>query len=91
MVFDNYTVTAEALPPAAPPAPRLTLLGRTPDGQASLRLAGQNGSKFAIEASTNLLHWTALKTNVVLDGSFDHVDSGAPAFSRRLYRARWVP
>ena len=86
MLFDNYTITAEALTP-----PRLTFLGRTGNGQTLLRLNGQSGSKFAIEASTNLLNWTALKTNLVTDGSFDYVDTGAPAFSRRLYRARWVP
>ena len=86
MLFDNYTITAEALTP-----PRLTFLGRTGNGQTLLRLNGQTGSKFAIEASTNLVNWTALKTNLVTDGSFDYVDSGAPAFSRRLYRARWVP
>jgi len=88
MLFDNYTITAEAL---TTPRPRLTWLGRTGDGQALLRLNGQNGSKFAIEASTNLVNWTALKTNLVTDGSFDYVDTGAAAFSRRLYRARWVP
>src|SRR5436190_6207469 len=86
MLFDNYTITAEALTP-----PRLTFLGRTGNGQTLLRLNGQTGSKFAIEASTNLVNWTALKTNLVTDGSFDYVDTGAPAFSRRLYRARWVP
>jgi hypothetical protein len=88
MVFDNYTITADVFAPARP---HLTLLGRTSDGQTLLRLNGQNSSKFAIEASTNPLNWTPLKTNLVTDGSFDYVDSGAPAFSRRLYRARWVP
>ena len=87
MLFDNYTITAEAL---TPPRPRLTFLGRTSNGQTLLRLNGQNGSKFAIEASINLVNWTALKTNLVTDGSFDYVDTAA-AFSRRLYRARWVP
>jgi len=88
MLFDNYTITAEAL---TPPSPRLTLLGRTGDGQTLLRLNGQNGSKFAIEASPNLINWFALKTNLVTDGSFDYVDTGAPGIGRRLYRARWVP
>jgi hypothetical protein len=88
MLFDNYTITAEA---STPPRPRLTLLGRTGNGQTLLRLNGQNGSQFAIEASTNLVNWTALNTNLVTGGSFDYVDTGAPAFSRRLYRARWVP
>jgi len=88
MLFDNYTITADVLPP---PRPKMTLLGRTGSGQTSLRLTGQIGSKFAIEASTNLLNWTGLITNQVTSGSFDYVDTGAPAFSRRFYRARWVP
>lgn len=88
MLFDNYTITAEAF---APPRPRMIFLGRTSLGQTSLRLNGQSGNKFAIEASTNLVNWTALKTNLVTDGSFDYVDTGAAGFARRLYRARWVP
>jgi len=90
MLFDNYTLTAEALPTTQPAQPRLTLLGRS-GGQTSLRLTGQSGSKFAIEASTNFVNWTALKTNLVSDGTFDYVDSSASALARRLYRARWVP
>jgi hypothetical protein len=89
MVFDNYTITADAI--IAPPRPRLTVLGRTTDGQTLLRLYGQDGSQFAIDASTNLVNWTALKTNLVTGGSFDYDDTGAPAFKRRFYRARWVP
>jgi hypothetical protein len=88
MVFDNYTITAETL---TPPRPRMTLLGRTGNGQTLLRLHGQNGSKFAIDASPNLVNWIALKTNLVTDGSFDYVDTSAPALTRRFYRARWVP
>jgi len=88
MLFDNYRITAEVVPP---PAPRLQTLGRTVDGQFLLRVLGQSGARFAIDATTNLSQWTALKTNVITDGYFDYVDSSAPAFTRRYYRARWVP
>jgi hypothetical protein len=87
MIFDNYQITAEVVPPRAP---RLQVLGRTGDGQFLLRVRGQSGARFAIDATTNLTQWTALKTNVVTDGFFDYVDSSAPAFARRFYRARWV-
>ena len=85
MVFDNYKVTADALPPV-----QLTGLGRDSNGQFLLRLAGPSGSRYAIEGSTNLLQWTSLKTNIVTDGSFDFIDSGASNLSRRYYRAREV-
>ena len=88
MLFDNYRITAEIVPPLAP---RLQILGRTGDGQFLLRVLGASGARFAIDATTNLTQWTALKTNVITDGFFDYVDSSAPAFARRFYRARWTP
>jgi hypothetical protein len=90
LLFDNYTLTAESLPGPQPAPPKLTVLSRAA-GQTSLQLTGQSGSHFAIEASTNFVNWTALKTNLISDGSFDYVDTGAAALNRRLYRARWVP
>jgi hypothetical protein len=87
MLFDEYKITAD-IPP--PPRPRLTLLSRTA-GQTLLRLAGQNGANFAIEGSTNLVNWTALKTNLVTGGSFDYTDTSSAGLNRRMYRARWVP
>ncbi len=85
MVFDNYKVTADALPPV-----RLMSLGRDGTGQFLLRLTGPSGSRWAVEASTNLVQWTALKTNVVTDGFFDYIDSGARTLSKRYYRSREV-
>jgi hypothetical protein len=87
MVFDNYTVTAEA---AGPASARLQNLGRA-NGQFLLRLTGPSGSRYAIEAATNLVQWTALKTNTVTDGSFDFIDTAAAGFTKRFYRARLVP
>ena len=89
MLFDNYKITAKTLPP--PPRPNLHWLGQTGDGQALLRLTGQSGTRFVIDATTNLANWTVLKTNVITDGYFDYVDAGAAGLSRRFYRARWVP
>lgn len=88
MIFDNYSITAELIPPAAP---RLNLVERTPAGNVYLQLEGQTGVRFAIEATTNLSNWTPLRTNIVSDGSFDYIDTSAAGLSRRFYRARWVP
>lgn len=85
MVFDNYKVTADALPPI-----QLAGLGRNPNGQFLLRLYGPSGTRHAIEASANLRQWTSLKTNVVTDGYFDFIDTDAASLSRRYYRARLV-
>ncbi len=88
MVFDNYQITAEG----APPIPtRLQALGRTSDGQFVLRLTGDPGCNYAIEATTNYVNWRALKTNNATDGVFDFVDTTAPGLPRRFYRARLLP
>ncbi len=85
MVFDNYTITAE-MPPA-----QVQLLGRTGDGWSLLRVNGQHNSRWSLDATTNLVHWTALKTNVISGTFFDHVDTTSAGLPRRFYRARLVP
>lgn len=88
MIFDNYTLTAETIP--VPPA-QVQFLGRTGEGWSLLRVNGQNDSRWSLDATTNLLNWTALKTNVVSGTFFDHVDSTSAGLPRRFYRARLVP
>jgi len=58
---------------------RFTLTGVTP------------GRTNVIEASTNLLNWTAISTNVVLTNRFTFTDSGATGWDRRHYRAFQLP
>lgn len=88
MVFDNYSVTADPLPQVIPSLQRPIAAG---GGQQLLRVNGMNNQQYAVEASTNLMHWTSLKTNVVTGGYFDHLDTGAAGLRQRFYRARWVP
>jgi hypothetical protein len=84
MLFDDYTISGVV------PSPELSVVGKVAGGTA-LRLFGQDATTFAIDASTNLSTWTALKTNVTTGGSFDYIDGGAGALNTRFYRARWVP
>jgi hypothetical protein len=46
---------------------------------------------FAIDASTNLVNWVPLKTNITTGGAFDYVEDGASGMPHRFYRGRWVP
>ena len=85
MIFDNYTITAE-MPPA-----QVQLLGRTGEGWSLLRVNGQNNSRWSLDATTNLVNWIALKTNVISGTFFDHVDTTSAGLPRRYYRARLVP
>lgn len=88
MVFDNYRIVAQG---TAPPAPNLRNVQRLPNGTTLLSLYDEANANFAIDASTNLLNWTALKTNVTTGGYFDFIDNTAAAFPVRFYRGRWVP
>lgn len=88
LVFDNYTITADALPAVIPSVQSPVAAGA---GQQLVRVNGKNNVQYAVEASTNLVTWTSLKTNIVTGGFFDHLDNGAAGLSRRFYRARWVP
>jgi hypothetical protein len=87
MIFDDYRIAGVD---AVPPPPTLKYVGKT-GGAPTLRLTGQTGFSFAIDASTNLVNWVSLKTNTVTSGSFDYTDTSAVALSRRFYRGRWVP
>jgi hypothetical protein len=87
MVFDNYRVTRQALPPV-----RLTPLGHS-GHTFSLRLQGDPGRRYAIDATARFFTpWSPLTTNTAdaVTGRFDFIDSEAwpPG---RFYRARWVP
>jgi hypothetical protein len=88
MVFDNYTITAETL---TDPTAQVQLLGRTVEGWTLLRVNGQNGWRWSLDATTNLVNWTALKTNPISGTSFDHVDTTSAGRPHRFYRARLVP
>ena len=88
MMFDNYRVTAETIP--ITPA-QVKFLGRTTEGWGLLRVAGPDGLRWAVEATTNFVNWTALKTNLISDGYADLVDNTSAGMTRRFYRARYVP
>jgi hypothetical protein len=87
MIFDDYRITREDAPVAQP---RLVNLGRQGNSYL-LRVFGENGQRYAVEASTNFSAWTALRTNTADGGSFDFIDTAAGGFPRRSYRARFVP
>ena len=61
----------------------LTSALATKAGQFGFAISGQSGSQYAIQASTDLVNWVTLQTNV---SPFNFVDSNASQFSRRFYR-----
>jgi hypothetical protein len=72
-----------------PPVPsKISLAPSFGNGTVTASLAGTAGQTYVIEASTDLLHWQALSTNIAdAAGIVSLVDSNAVSFPSRFYRA----
>jgi hypothetical protein len=62
-----------------------------PGGMFHLCRPGTNGYSFTVQASTDLVNWAILCTNVVTDGAVHYVDTEALDFNTRFYRIRSEP
>lgn len=60
--------------------------GMLPDKCFHLSLPGPDAAWFSIEYSTNLIDWTPICTNQVINGSIDFIDPGAPDNVSRFYQ-----
>ena len=58
-----------------------------PDFSFHMNAAGPDGAWFHIEASADLVSWTSLCTNQVVNGSIDFIDPDAQSNQSRFYRA----
>ena len=68
-------------------AATLTILSLS-NHQPALNVSGVPGYRYSLEASINLVNWSALQTNTA---PFSMVDTNASALSQRFYRARYAP
>jgi len=60
--------------------------GPLSDGCFHLVLPGPDAAWFCLESSTNMVIWTSLCTNQVINGSIDFVDPGALTNPSKFYR-----
>jgi len=77
-----------------PIAPILGATGGNPGFQnrhLGFSFSGSIGSTVVIDASSNLLNWLPLVTNVFPSGCRPFNDPGSTNSPRRFYRARWLP
>ena len=68
------------------PSPGFTSLRLLPGGGLQLVLSGPQGQSFLLQASTNLMDWVTLSTNVMGSAPQPVVDTAAPAEKCRFYR-----
>ena len=83
VLFDNLRV--ENL---SPPPIRFESATRLPDGAVSLLLTNTTGDNYWLDASTNLNAWQQIAFVSATNSTFTLVDSNAPDFDSRYYRAR---
>ena len=57
------------------------------NGQFALSIAGQPGYQYVVQASTNLVDWVSLTTNI---SPFNFVDRDAGRFQQRFYRTYFL-
>jgi hypothetical protein len=68
-----------------PPGP-CPVAAALPDKCFRLSLPGPDGAWFSIECSTDLINWTPVCTNQVVNGSIDFIDPAAPGYAAKYYR-----
>ena len=62
-----------------------------PNASLQLRLTGDPGATYYVQASTNLVDWMQLTNITVGAGSFDFIITGVTSDDRRFFRARSGP
>jgi hypothetical protein len=75
---------AAATPPAAPTQTAFTHA----NGTVSFVVSGTPGAQYVVQATSDLVHWTALETNTA---PFTFVDANAASFSQRFFRSYSLP
>ena len=69
--------------------PTFTRAELLPDGNVRFHLSGFPDRQYEIEASTNLIAWTALQTMTAgTNGSFGFISTNSDGFAARFFRAR---
>jgi len=72
-----------------PPAAAATLASSASgNGRFSFAVAGASGYKYVIQASSDLVNWVPIQTNIA---PFTFVDTSAGQFNRRFYRSFFNP
>lgn len=71
-------------------APALTLVRPLGSGTVEITLTGISGRNYALDASSNLVHWVPMVTWTNFTGTAGHLDPASPTAGNRFYRGRLV-
>ncbi|HYA79221.1 MAG TPA: hypothetical protein VED19_01775, partial [Candidatus Nitrosopolaris sp.] len=86
----RYVKNFTALPPAAQsvsPNGKLSVNYSKPGAQLQFTLAGATGQTYIVQASTNMINWVPIFTNIApMGGQLQFIDSQATNYPSRYYR-----
>jgi hypothetical protein len=85
MVFDNYSITAEAFNPLPT---TLRIVSVSPGTGTLVEMMGEPFRNYVIDGSSDFMQWTPIKTNMPSDGVILFLDEGVASSPMRGYRAR---
>jgi fibronectin-binding autotransporter adhesin len=91
-ISDGYvtasgTVNIAAVAPAPAPA-NATLISTDGGGVATITFAGVPGHTNVVQASTDMISWVNISTNIAgTNGLWQVIDTDAPSFPNRFYRS----
>jgi hypothetical protein len=71
--------------------PQFTAATLLPNRTPLLSLSAVSNLTYLIDGSTDLQNWTTLTNVYNSGGTFQFIDPSATNFSRRFYRAAWIP
>jgi len=84
--------TGEIVPDTgAPLPPMINLLGSSGNGMMRLHVGGDIGQTYAIDVSTDLVHWNTWTDQFNGNGTMSFDDNDATNCPQRFYRARLMP
>jgi hypothetical protein len=87
--IDNLILPANA--GTTSPAPAHLQLARQPDGSYVINLLGQTNQQYIVQASTNLVNWQNISTNIAVGGVIVTPDPASRTNPVRFYRAVVAP
>ena len=85
---DETTISSPVMLTVYPTAAATLAMAAHAKNQFGLSLSGVPGYQYEVQASTNLVDWVPIQTNVA---PFLFIDPDAGKFQQRFYRSRYVP
>ena len=93
VIVTNWFNGVTSTPPASlivytDATPTLSVPSNSTNGQFQFSITGVTGLNYTVLASTNLVDWIPLKTNI---SPFNFVDTNVILFPQRFYRSVYLP